>query len=63
MRRRARGQRSGMTNRGGLTRRGSNAPKRQTVVRGFRIACRTIAVSLKDTDPQGRLDQKRRVTS
>jgi hypothetical protein len=60
---RARGVGSGMTNRGGLTRRGSNAPKRQTVVRGFRIACRNISVSLKDTDPQGRLDRKRRVTS
>ncbi len=57
------GNGGGMTNRGGLTRLGRNAPKRQTVVRGLRIACRTISVSLKDADPQGRLDRKRRVTS
>jgi len=42
---------------------GRSAPERQKVVRGLRIACRTISVSLKDADPQGRLDRKRRVTS
>jgi hypothetical protein len=42
---------------------GPNAPKRQMIVRGLRIACRTISVSLKDAGPQGRLDRKRRVTS
>jgi hypothetical protein len=48
---------------GGMTRRGGNALKRQTIVRGLRIACRTISVSLRDTGPQDRLDRKRRVTS
>ena len=44
-------------------RRGITAPTGQMIVRGLRIACRTIAVSLKDTGPQDRLDRKRRVTS
>ena len=40
------------------------APRRQTGVRGLRIACRSISVSLKDAGPHdGRLDRKRRVTS
>jgi hypothetical protein len=32
--------------------RGASAPGRQTMVRGLRIACRNISVSLKDTGPR-----------
>ena len=41
-----------MTDRGESSRRGESAPGRQTVVRGLRIACRNISVSLKDTGPR-----------
>jgi hypothetical protein len=37
-----------MTDRGEASRRGSGAPKRQTMVRGLRIACRNISVPLTD---------------
>jgi hypothetical protein len=40
-----------MTNRGEAT-PGQSAPERQTMVRGLRIACRNISVSLKDTGPR-----------
>jgi hypothetical protein len=42
----------GMTDQGGSPRRGESAPERQTMVRGLRIACRNISVSLKDTGPR-----------
>jgi len=41
-----------MTNRDELPPRGDCAPRRQMIVRGLRIACRTISVSLKDAGPQ-----------
>ena len=37
-----------MTDRGESSRRGESAPGRQTMVRGLRIVCRNISVSLKD---------------
>ena len=30
---------------------GESAPERQTIVRGLRVACRNISVSLKDAGP------------
>jgi len=42
----------GMTDRGESSRRGKSAPGRQTMVRGLRIACRNIPVSLKEADPR-----------
>ena len=44
--------RGAVTGQGEWRRRSEYAPQRQTIVRGFRIACRTIAVSLKDAGPQ-----------
>jgi hypothetical protein len=41
-----------MTDRGESSRRGESAPGRQTMVRGLRIACRNISVSLKDASPR-----------
>src|SRR5262245_64001412 len=43
----------GMTDRGEAPRRGrKRPPRRQTLVRGLRIACRNISVSLKDAGPR-----------
>ena len=42
----------GMTDRGESSRRGERAPGRQTIVRGLRIACRNISVSLKEAGPR-----------
>ena len=41
-----------MTDRGASSRRGESAPGRQTIVRGLRIACRNISVSLKEAGPR-----------
>ena len=41
-----------MTDRGESRRRGETAPERQTMVRGLRIACRNISVSLKEAGPR-----------
>ena len=41
-----------MTDRGECAPRGESAPERQTMVRGLRIACRNISVSLKDAGPR-----------
>jgi hypothetical protein len=41
-----------MTDRGELPLRGESAPERQTIVRGLRIACRNISVSLKEAGPR-----------
>jgi len=41
-----------MTDRGESSRRGESAPGRQTIVRGLRIACRNISVSLKEAGPR-----------
>jgi hypothetical protein len=41
-----------MTDWGESSPRGESAPGRQTMVRGLRIACRNISVSLKDTGPR-----------
>src|ERR1700751_1671516 len=55
----------GVTDRGEAPPRGETAAdRRQTMVRGLRIACRNVSVSLKDAGPRGdRLDRKGRVTS
>jgi hypothetical protein len=41
-----------MTDRGEPSRRGECAPRRQMIVRGLRIACRNISVSLKEAGPR-----------
>ena len=41
-----------MTNWGELARRSETAPRRQMMVRGLRIACRNISVSLKEAGPR-----------
>ena len=59
------GPRRSTRQKGSNSLRGDRPPDQmREAVRGLRIACRTIAVSLKDTGPRvGRLDRKRRVTS
>ena len=42
----------GMTDQGEAPRRVKSPGGRQTMVRGLRIACRNISVSLKDTGPR-----------
>jgi hypothetical protein len=41
-----------MTDQGKSPRRGKSAPRRQTMVRGLRIACRNISFSLKEAGPR-----------
>jgi hypothetical protein len=41
-----------MTDRGESSHRGESAPERQTIVRGLRITCRNISVSLKEAGPR-----------